>query len=376
MAEKTIIFFGPRSKFDEIVREGTEGDKSVVSYLDSIRVYNARIKSSDLISRDLQLQAPDYVDSCVVHADDFGSVLSHVLPNFANILEATYDVGTLYVQNPPKRALDSLLTANESENIEVIRHEYEKVDKQKLPSICHSLEAEVLDQDEAKKALVTSIYRLSVMQNEKPSVVLLYGPSGVGKTETARCLSETLGGGLTRIQFSMMQTNEACEYLFGGEHSKSSFARDLLARESNVVLIDEFDKVNPSLYNMFYQLFDEGLYIDTNYEVDARNCLFILTSNYQSEEAARRAMGEPVFSRISASVEFADLSIDGKQELIKRHYEKVLGKLDDDDRTTIENSDIFDWFKRNASRYDNMRTLKNKLEKAIFEKLAKPLFVR
>ena len=68
-----------------------------------------------------------------------------------------------------------------------------------------------------------------------------------------------------RIQFSMMQTSEAYDYVFGAEHSKSSFARDMMGRESNVILIDEFDKVNPALYNAFYELFDEGKYVDTNY---------------------------------------------------------------------------------------------------------------
>ena len=374
MANRVTIFFGPRVEFDRIVHEGTQGDRVVVSYLDSIRVYNARIKSSDLITRDLKLKAPEHVDSCVVHADDFGSVLSHVLPSFASILEETYDIDKLYVQNPPKRAYDSLLAAHDSDAIKVIHYEYRKVGKGDLPAIYDRLEEGVLDQDEAKKALVTSLYRLSVMQDEQPSAVLLYGPSGVGKTETARCLAEALGDELTRIQFSMMQTNEAYEYLFGAEHSKASFARDLLARESNVVLIDEFDKVNVALYNMFYQLFDEGRYVDTNYDVDARNCLFLLTSNFPNEREARRGMGSAIFSRISASVEFTDLSTEGKRELIKRHYKKIVSKLDEEDASTISESDILDWFESNAERYDNMRTLKTKIEKAIFEKLCSPIF--
>ena len=72
-----------------------------------------------------------------------------------------------------------------------------------------------------------------------------------------------MGGELLRIQFSMMQTEEAFNYVFGAEHSKSSFARDMVGRESNVILIDEFDKVNPAFYNAFYELFDEGRYVDT-----------------------------------------------------------------------------------------------------------------
>jgi hypothetical protein len=376
MADRAIVYFGPRTGFDELVGSRVrEGDRTV-GYLDAIRSYNAKIRASDLASHEPRISVPDYVDNCVVHADDFGSVLSHVIANFATILEETYEVGTLFVQNPPRRALESLVSAQGEDSVEQISYRYEQVEKGALEAIYDNVCEEVLGQEESKRVLVASLYRLSVMGNGRPSVVLLYGPSGVGKTETARCLSKALGGKLMRIQFSMMQTQEAYEYLFGAEHSKASLARDLLGRESNVVLIDEFDKVSPTLYNMFYQLFDEGRYVDTNYDVDMRGGLFLLTTNFKSERDARRAMGSAMFSRISACVAFSDLSDENKATIATRHYQRVVDRLDGEDRSLIENSGILSWFVAHASRYDNMRTMKNKIEKAIFERLSEPIFNR
>lgn len=374
MAEKVIIYFGPRKAFDRLVKRGTANDERVVSFLDSIRVYNARIKSSDLITHDLQLKAPERVDSCIVYADDFGSVLSHVLPSFATILENTFDIGTLYVQNPPRRALTSLLAAHDRDVVSIKHYRYKRLRKDDLRGVYDDLRNDVLGQEESKRVLISNLYRLSVLKNDRPSVLLFLGPSGVGKTETARCVARAAGGELTRVQFSMMQTTEAYEYLFGAEHSKASFARDLLARESNVVLVDEIDKVNPRLYNMFYQLFDEGRYVDTNYDVDMRNALFLLTSNFNDVRAARQALGSAMFSRISAVVEFGDLTKEEKAAIAIRHYNEIISLLDVDDRAVIESSNIRQWFSSHANEYGNMRTMKNKVEKAIFEKLSAPLF--
>lgn len=374
MKTKVYVFFGPDKAFEGLVAERTNEDDYTVSYLDAIRMYNTKVRATQLIDRNAIEALPERVDNCVARATDFGSVLSHVVSSFANILESTFEMDRLFVQNPPSRALKSLESACEEEDLEIIRFQYPELRRENLPGIYRSLKADVLGQQRSKKALVTALYKLIVMSDEKPSVVLFYGPSGVGKTETGKCLSESIGGGLTRVQFSMMQTNEAYEYLFGAEHSKASFARDLLGRESNVVLIDEFDKVQPSLYNMFYQLFDEGRYVDTNYNVDARGVLFILTSNFASERAARRAMGSAMFSRVSVCIGFEDLEKEEKAIIAEKRYREVMGRLNEEEKKAIEECDILSWFKANAGRYDNMRTLKNKVEKAIFDKLSEPIF--
>lgn len=175
------------------------------------------------------------------------------------------------------------------------------------------------------------------------------------------------------MQFSMMQTTEAYEYLYGAEHSKASFARDLLGRESNVVLIDEFDKVNPNLYNMFYQLFDEGVFTDTNYEVDIHDGLFLLTSNFSSEREIKKVLGPAMYSRIDEAIQFEDLPDSLKLVIANSHYESIIEQLPEDDRNQIERSDIRFWFQDNIARYDNMRTLKIRIERAIFDLLTAKL---
>ena len=69
----------------------------------------------------------------------------------------------------------------------------------------------------------------------------------------------------------MYQTQGFFDYLYGADHNRGSFAKDLLERKSNVVLLDEFDKANPGIWSAFYQMFDEGHYMDKNYDVDLSN---------------------------------------------------------------------------------------------------------
>lgn len=370
MANSVVIFHGPNKAFEELLDERIDKSEETVSYLDSIRIYNSRIRASELASKDPKPVLPESVDNCVVRATDFGSVLSHVISSFGSILEETFDIGTLYVQNPPRRAQSSIEAFHDPSQIETIDFVYPKIDKPTLSRIFDQVKQDIYGQEECKKALISTLYRLSALKNGRPGVILMYGPSGVGKTELSKSVSSALGGELTRIQFSMMQTNEAYEYLYGAEHSKASFARDLLGRESNIVLIDEFDKVTPQLYNMFYQVFDEGRYVDTNYDVDMSNGLFLLTSNFTNEREIKRRLGPAMFSRIDDCVRFEDLTDDLKQEIAEKHYATILSELERDDREEIERSDILEWFKSNIGRYDNMRTLKIKIEKAIFRHLS------
>ena len=337
--------------------------------MELIQHYNARLHPTESGVKEIFLKKKIGANCVVCKADDFGSVLEHTLSNFTQIINLNYDVENLFVHNPPKLVLNSLRTEF-GDDIEYLKSEYANINVEILKRIFRNLNENILGQEQCKKQLITGLYRLTKEKSEKPAVFMLYGPSGVGKTETAKSISRSLGGELLRIQFSMMQTQEAYNYVFGAEHSKTSFARDMLSRESNVILIDEFDKVNSTFYNAFYELFDEGRYVDTNYEVDLRHTIFLCTSNFMSDKEIKNALGPAMYSRIGSCIEYGELDKDQKIVIINKWFSEITDILDEDERKVISNTDIQKWFIEHAGRYDNIRTLKTKMELAIFEKLA------
>lgn len=374
MTDNIVIFNGSKKDFETFVNGRITDEQYTIPFMELIQHYNARLRPNESGVRESALYNNIQVDNCIVRADDYGSVLEHVLSNFVNVVTLNHDIVTLYVHNPPRKVRDSLRSYY-GDDIEYHYTNYPSVTRDKLKQVYNNINSDILGQNHCKQRIISGMYRLISKESNKPVVLMLYGPSGVGKTESAKSISKTMGGELLRVQFSMMQTTEAYNYVFGAEHSKGSFAKDMMMRESNVVLIDEFDKVNPSFYNAFYELFDEGRYVDTNYDVDLGQAIFILTCNFRSEEEIKKALGPAMFSRIGCCIEYEELTTEQKKTIVKNWYDSLLQTLNEDEVIIIENTDILNWFIQNAERYDNVRLLKTKLENAVFDKLSKHFII-
>ena len=374
MINNIVIFYGSRRDFEKVIKERIREDENTIPFMDLIQHYNARLRPNESGVGEDALSGKIEVDNCIVRTEDYGSVLEHVLANFVGIITLNHDVGTLYVQNPPKRVRTSLEAY--SDNIEYCSSEYMKIQRQDLKTVYNNLQTDILGQEKCKKQIMSGLYRMITKSNDKPVVLMLFGPSGVGKTETAKSISKSLGGELLRIQFSMMQSNEAYNYIFGAEHSKGSFARDMMGRESNVILIDEFDKVNPSFFNAFYELFDEGKYVDSNYEVNLKNTIFLCTCNFMSENEIKKVLGPAMYSRIGCCIEYTDLTKEQKNTIIEKWYREIIEQLYENEKKYINSTDILEWFKENANRYDNIRLLKARLENAIYDELTEQYVIR
>lgn len=124
-------------------------------------------------------------------------------------------------------------------------------------------------------------------------VFLLVGPSGVGKTETALALAELLYGGerfITTINMSEYQEKHALSRLIGAPPGYVGYGEGGILTEAvrqrpySVVLLDEVEKADPEVLNLFYQIFDKGRANDgEGREIDFRNTLLLMTSNLGSD---------------------------------------------------------------------------------------------
>lgn len=255
------------------------------------------------------------VRNLVIFANEYNSVNEHVITNFIDFM-AQLSISNMYIQNPPALLRDQVERVYGDKGIIKTEHQkYNVISEDIIRQIYTGFDRRIIGQKAVKKKLLKALYPIVDNKQNKPVVILFYGDSGLGKTETVQYVTELLGGALLRKQFSMYQNNEFSNYLFGGKHNQKSFAKDLLARDSNVILLDEFDKANSVFHSAFYQLFDEGIFEDQNYKVDVRHAAIFCTSNYHTTDEIKEKLGLPIYNRFDAIIEFDQLAGDAKMKI-------------------------------------------------------------
>jgi type VI secretion system protein VasG len=137
--------------------------------------------------------------------------------------------------------------------------------------------------------------------NKPIGVFMLCGPSGVGKTETALALAETLYGGeqnIITINMSEFQEAHTVSTLKGappgyvGYGEGGRLTEAVRRRPYSVVLLDEIEKAHPDVHEVFFQVFDKGVMEDgTGRRIDFKNTLILLTTNVGTDIIMRAASG-------------------------------------------------------------------------------------
>ncbi|MDO8590253.1 MAG: ATP-dependent Clp protease ATP-binding subunit [bacterium] len=165
-------------------------------------------------------------------------------------------------------------------------------EKDKLLNLEIILKERIVGQDDAIKAVSDAVRRArsGIGNPLRPAGSFLFiGPTGVGKTETAKALGEVFFGQaskLLRLDMSEYNAPDSLNRLIGSFESKTPGTLTTLLRENpyGVLLLDEFEKTDSKVLDLFLQIIDEGIFSDMRGEkVSARNVIIVATSNAGSD---------------------------------------------------------------------------------------------
>ncbi|PVA05859.1 ATP-dependent Clp protease ATP-binding subunit ClpA [Thalassorhabdomicrobium marinisediminis] len=233
-----------------------------------------------------------------------------------------------------------------------------KSDSEVLKDLEGSLKRVVFGQDDAIVALSSAIKlaRAGLREPEKPIGNYLFaGPTGVGKTEVAKQLADTLGVELLRFDMSEYMEKHAVSRLIGAPPGYVGFDQGGMLTDGVdqnphcVLLLDEMEKAHPDVYNILLQVMDHGKLTDHNGRTtDFRNVIIIMTSNAGASEMAKEAIGfgrdrrtgedtaaiEKTFTpefrnRLDAVVSFAPLSKDVILQVVEKFVLQLEAQLMD-----------------------------------------------
>ena len=191
------------------------------------------------------------------------------------------------------------------------------------------IKSRIIGQDEAVERMVHAIQRnrSGLKDPNKPIGTFIFlGPTGVGKTQLAKVISEYLfdsTDNLVRIDMSEYMEKYAVSRLIGappgyiGYEEGGQLTERVRRKPYCVVLLDEIEKAHPDIFNILLQVFDEGRLCDSNgRQVDFRNTVLIMTSNIGSRELKEFGQG----------VGFANATKRNVEENSRNIIQKALGK--------------------------------------------------
>ena len=214
-----------------------------------------------------------------------------------------------------------------------------KSETDKLKNLEKLIGERVVGQDEAVEAVASAVRRsrLHLGEASKPTATFLFlGPTGVGKTETAKALAEQLFNdekALVRIDMSEYSEAHTVARLIGsppgyvGYDEGGQLTEAVRRRPYTVVLLDEIEKANPQIFSVFLQVFDDGRLTDgKGRTIDFSNTVIIMTSNLP-EEMVNKVFRPEFLNRIDRIIIFNKLAEKQLEKIVEIQIKNLIKRL-------------------------------------------------
>ena len=272
-------------------------------------------------------------------------------------------------------------------------------DKKDLKNLEENLKRVIFGQDLAVETLANAIKlsRVGLRDDNKTIGSFLFtGPTGVGKTEISKQLSEILGIDLIRFDMSEYMERHTVSRLIGAPPGYVGFDQGGLLTEAIVksphcvLLLDEIEKAHPDIFNILLQVMDAGVLTDNNgRKADFRNVILIMTTNIGAELLAKRNIGfssssnesdamnslnklfTPEFrNRLDETIQFNYLDKSIILSIVDKFLTKLQAQLDKRNVEIVVSKAVISWIADNG--YDKEMGARP-MERFISKNIKKPL---
>ncbi len=315
----------------------------------------------DLLSFQLELLCHRIDDSAEFIADE----------DVAN--KYAYDCRTLFdvMENCGFSAALSADGGTNTNTVELIT----ALDDDKLSCLLKKFEEKLIGQPTFKEALRDEIdsFRLFNKLGEQPILsMLLIGPSGVGKTETARILGDLLAPDqpLPKINFGNYSSKDSLNSLIGSPRGYigsdiGELSMKLKSSFTGVLLIDEFEKADAAVWNFFLDLLESGKYTDSQGDRHDLNGYIIVFTSNEPRSTVHEKFPAELMSRINLKVNFDKLSNKEKRLFVESYISRIVNKYITSTGVSTKAEDIVSKALAEIpfSGIDNIRILKNESRK-------------
>ncbi len=258
---------------------------------------------------------------------------------------------------------------------------------QDLQNLENILEKSVIGQDEAVEAVSKTIKRsrAGLRDPKRPIGSFLFlGPSGTGKTQLAKALANVIykdESAMIRIDMSEYSETHTVDRLVGappgyvGYEEGGQLTNKVLQKPYSLILLDEVEKANPKIFDIFLQVLDDGRLTDGQGKtVDFKNTIIIMTSNIVDEYKLNTFFRVEFLNRIDKIIKFNKLNVDAGKKIVEIFIKDLASRLKDKNITLTVPDESIEFIAKNgiSDKYGARplkRMVEEKIEDPIVEKI-------